>query len=107
MRAARAFAVSLPVDSVAHVHVDLYGSLALTGKGHATDRAILLGLSGETPDGIDPAAIEAKQTQIRESGSINLAGLKAIPFHEETDLVFHKKESLPGHPNAMRFTAFD
>jgi L-serine dehydratase len=107
MRAAREFAIGLRKDDVARVRVDLYGSLALTGKGHATDRAIILGLAGETPEGIDPAAIEAKQARIRQEGAIDLAGNKRIPFDEESELIFNKHESLPGHPNAMRFTAFD
>ena len=110
MRAARAFATSLPpemLNRVAGLKVELYGSLALTGRGHATDRAILLGLSGEIPDQVDPAAIDGKIAAIRERERILLLGSHEIPFHETTDLLFHKDLLLPGHPNAMRFTSVD
>ena len=111
MRAARAFAATLPreilLSRVARLKAELYGSLALTGKGHATDRAILLGLSGEIPDEVDPATIDSKIAAIRQSTSIRLLGVRDIPFDEATDLLFHKDLLLPGHPNAMRFTAID
>lgn len=111
MRAARAFAAALPreilLSRIARLKAELYGSLALTGKGHATDRAILLGLSGEIPDAVDPATIDSKIAAIRESTSIRLLGVRDIPFDEATDLLFHKDLLLPGHPNAMRFTAID
>ena len=111
MRAAREFAMGLARDGrlarVTRVRAELYGSLALTGKGHATDRAVILGLAGETPDGIDPATITAKQMKIRENGSIDVAGRRRVFFEERRDLLFHKKQSLPAHPNGMRFTALD
>jgi len=111
MRAAREFAVSLSRDGLlaraASIRVELYGSLALTGKGHATDRAILLGLLGETPDGIDLNQIEAKLTAIRNSGSIMLLGLHPVAFLDSRDFVWHRELVLPGHPNAMRFTVLD
>ena len=111
MRAACAFAMSLGTDGrlarVTRVRADLYGSLALTGKGHATDRAVMLGLGGETPEGIDPESIAAKQMKIREDGSLHLAGRRRVFFDERRDLIFHRKESLPAHPNGMRFTALD
>jgi L-serine dehydratase len=87
--------------------VDLYGSLALTGKGHATDRAILLGLSGERPDRIDPDAADLKVARIRESGRLSLGGSHDIAFDEAADLRFLQRERLPHHSNGMRFTAFD
>ena len=95
------------LEQVGRVGVDLYGSLALTGKGHATDRAILLGLSGERPDRIDPDAAEAMVAQIRESGRLRLGGAHEIAFDEATDLRFLQRERLPHHSNGMRFTAFD
>jgi len=111
MRAAREFAASLSrdglLDRAASIRVELYGSLALTGKGHATDRAILLGLLGETPDGIDLNQIEAKLTAIRNSGSIMLLGQQPVAFLDSRDFVWHRELVLPGHPNAMRFTVLD
>jgi L-serine dehydratase len=91
--------------ATARVRVDLYGSLALTGKGHATDRAILLGLGGARPDTIDPDAAEADVARIRESGRLRLGGTREIDFVEERDLLFHQREKLPHHSNGMRFTA--
>jgi len=109
MRAAREFAVSLQneklLDEVSHVRVELYGSLALTGRGHGTDRAVLLGLVGELPDKVDPASIDGKIQEIREHQRIRLLGTHEIPFVEPHDLLFHKDQILPGHPNAMRFSA--
>ncbi len=86
---------------------ELFGSLALTGKGHSTDHAILLGLAGEDPATVDPAAMEGKLAAIRGQKSIALLGRQTVPFDEAVDLPFHKDLVLPGHPNAMRFTAFD
>ena len=93
------------LEAVERVEVDLYGSLALTGKGHATDRAILLGLAGERPDGIDPDAADVTVAQIRESGRLALAGEREIAFDEARDLRFNQRERLPHHSNGMRFTA--
>jgi L-serine dehydratase len=90
---------------VTRVEADLYGSLALTGKGHATDRAVLLGLAGERPDGIDPDAAERMVFAIRETGRLKLGGERSIPFDEESDLRFNQREKLPHHSNGMRFTA--
>jgi L-serine dehydratase len=89
------------------VLAELYGSLALTGKGHATDRAVLLGLSGERPDGIDPDAAERTVAEIRETGRLRLGGGREIAFDEQRDLRFLQRERLPHHSNGMRFTAFD
>lgn len=106
MRAAHRFVAELPLSEVAEVRAELFGSLALTGIGHATDTAILLGLSGEEPDRVDPAAIAGIVQEIRKSGKIRLNGRKEIPFSEPQHLLFHRTQSLPGHPNAMRFTAY-
>jgi L-serine dehydratase len=92
---------------VGRVCADLYGSLALTGRGHATDKAVLLGLSGERPDTIDPEAVEPIVQQALSRHALRLAGRFAIPFYEAGDLVFHGDESLPHHPNGLRLSAFD
>jgi L-serine dehydratase len=92
---------------VVRVRAELFGSLALTGHGHATDRAVLLGLAGEEPESIDPATIYEKVGSIRQRQEIKLLGELLIPFREETDLLFLKSQTLPGHSNGMRFTAFD
>jgi L-serine dehydratase len=116
MRAARRFVLSLKetglLDRIVRVQVELYGSLALTGLGHGTDRAILLGLSGKDPSTIDPETIEPKLQQIRSSHQLFLTGRKAIPFIEEADLLFHRDRMFPEgaqtrHPNGVRFAAFD
>jgi L-serine dehydratase len=116
MRAALRFARELEstglTSQTASIQVDLYGSLALTGHGHGTDRAILLGLSGETPEGIDPAEIEAKLSAIRNARTLQLPGHRAIPFDETRHLLFHRDQMYPvagiiSHPNGMRFSAFD
>ena len=106
MRAAFDFARGLIEDGIAPVRVkcDLYGSLSLTGRGHGTDGAILLGLSGETPELVDPDAIPGLVAHIRTECMLRLGGCVEIPFHEDRDLVFHKS-FLPAHPNGMAFTA--
>ncbi len=111
MRAAREFVASLEGDQLleptSRILSELYGSLALTGRGHGTDRAILLGLSGEVPDQVDPDQVEAKIGEIRGQGQLSLLGRHAVAFEESRDLRFHDTLTLPGHPNTMRFTAFD
>ncbi len=110
MRAARRFALRLAeegcFDTVARLSVVLYGSLALTGKGHGTDRAVLLGLEGETPEEIDPERIEARIRTIRERRAVRLLGRREVPFEEARDLAFERGKRLPLHPNGMRFAAF-
>jgi L-serine dehydratase len=111
MRAAGQFIKNLDnqhlIDQTELVKVDLYGSLALTGKGHATDIAIILGLEGETPEGVDPTHIKGKIEKVREYYQIHLSGKHRIPFFEEKQLIFHRDKQLPYHPNGMRFTAYD
>ncbi len=110
MRAAEAFLTDLQtqqlLDQVLRVQVDLYGSLALTGLGHGTDSAILMGLLGEKPDQIDPETVPGKLSNIRSTRQITLAGQRAIAFQEETDLVFNRTIFLEAHPNGIRFQAF-
>jgi L-serine dehydratase len=116
MRASCRFARELAsrglIDRVARVEVELFGSLALTGLGHATDRAVLLGLCGNEPASIDPALIESTVAQIRAAQRIELAGSRSIPFDESSDLLFHRDQMYPPgavmqHPNGVRFSAFD
>jgi L-serine dehydratase len=95
------------LERTGRVQAELYGSLALTGKGHATDRAVLLGLSGERPDRMDPDAADAVVEAIRSTGRLRLAGRHEIAFDESRDLKFLQRERLPHHSNGMRFTAFD
>jgi L-serine dehydratase len=88
------------------VRAELFGSLAATGRGHATDRAVLLGLSGERPDTLDPDAAEGLLERARSGHELGLCGRAPVAFDEAGDLVFHR-ESLPRHPNGMRLSAFD
>jgi len=106
MRAACDFAErAIALGAVTALRCDLYGSLALTGLGHSTDIAILLGLSGERPETVDPDAIAATISGIRADKRLILAGQLPIAFDEPGDLIFHRGEFLTGHANAMRFTA--
>ena len=89
------------------IKIDLYGSLALTGKGHGTDKAILNGLEGKLPETVDPDSMVPRMQAILEQKTLHLAGIKPIPFHETRDFIFLQKELLPKHTNGMRFTAFD
>jgi len=116
MKAASAFASGLAaanqLTQVTRLRVDLYGSLALTGLGHATDRAVLLGLSGEQAATLDPAQVEGKLDKIRSHARLLVTGSHALEFHESEDLLFHRDQRTPPgatmqHPNGIRFTAFD
>ncbi|KAA6456863.1 L-serine ammonia-lyase [Acidobacteria bacterium AB60] len=113
MRAAFQFARGLGAElpRVARVQIDLYGSLALTGIGHATDRAVLLGLAGNEPASIDPEQISPTIESIRFSRALALNGEQRIPFDEASDLLFHRDVMFPPgartqHPNGLRLTAF-
>jgi L-serine dehydratase len=110
MRAARRFAERLAdgglLDRAARVRTELFGSLALTGKGHGTDRAVLMGLEGETPEEIDPDRVAPRIAEIRGWERLALLGRHGVPFHEKEDLVFNRRDLLPVHSNGMRFTAF-
>lgn len=111
MRASRLFMQLIEkknlIERIARVKVDLYGSLALTGKGHATDIAVILGLIGETPEGIDPNSVKLKIEKIRNEKLLHLLNKKIVSFNEDQDLLFHKDKQLPYHPNGMRFTVYD
>ena len=111
MRAARTFVRHLEaqdrLSSVARLKATLYGSLAHTGRGHGTDKAVILGFLGDEPDTIDPDTIDGKLAAVRETGRLPLPGGPELTFREKQDLLFNKRESLPYHPNGMRFMAFD
>jgi L-serine dehydratase len=109
MRAAREFVLGLKRDGLlqatGQIAVRLYGSLALTGIGHGTDRAVLAGLEGAEPETVDPDSIEPILRQIRTDGRIKLLGEHEIAFDEPMQLLFMRHERLPRHSNGMRFTA--
>jgi L-serine dehydratase len=111
MRAARLFVLRLQHDEVlprcARLQCDLYGSLGTTGKGHGSDKAVLLGWAGHEPDTVDVQAIPALLKTLREGGRLPLPNGHAVAFSERSDLLFHRRESLPLHANGMRFSAFD
>jgi L-serine dehydratase len=111
MRAAREFAVGLKRDglltSTQQVYVRLYGSLALTGAGHGTDRAVLAGLEGAEPETVDPDRIEPTVQRIRRTGKLCLLSEHEVAFDEPMQLLFMRTERLPEHPNGMRFSALD
>ena len=109
MRAAQQFVQNLKQEgllaSVAGVKTNLYGSLGATGKGHGSDKAVMLGLEGELPETIDTESVEARLESIRASGQLNLLGEQAVAFNEKKQLVMHRRESLPFHSNGMTFSA--
>ncbi|GAB2495834.1 L-serine ammonia-lyase [Arenimonas alkanexedens] len=91
----------------ARVRVEVYGSLALTGRGHGTDKAVLMGLEGHWPNEIDPDLIPAALERIRKQKKLQLLGRHEIGFDEKHDLVMNKRQKLPFHTNGMRFSAYD
>jgi L-serine dehydratase len=110
MRAALTFARGLADDGllprVARVRVELFGSLGATGRGHGSDRAVILGLLGEAPETVDTAGIEARVAKVRARGTVRLLGEREVTL-AEADLVLNRRQSLPYHPNGMRFSAYD
>ncbi|MBX3725443.1 MAG: L-serine ammonia-lyase [Xanthomonadales bacterium] len=112
MRAAARFVERWLIDNgelgrTARVRAEVFGSLALTGRGHGTDKAVLMGLEGHWPDRIDPDLIPAALERIRADKRIRLHGRHEIGFDEKHDLVMNKRQKLPFHTNGMRFTAYD
>jgi L-serine dehydratase len=95
------------LERVARIRAELFGSLAHTGRGHGTDKAVLCGFEGEWPDRIDPDLIPEKLKRIRATKTLRLLGRHDVAFDEKTDLVFNKRQKLPFHSNGMRFTAYD
>ncbi|MFJ6323713.1 MULTISPECIES: L-serine ammonia-lyase [unclassified Rhizobium] len=92
---------------VASIKVSLHGSLAHTGIGHGTGRAVVLGLMGERPDTVDPDRMDVIIDEVERSGRITPPGHPAYQFQPKTDLIFDKKVPLPGHANGMSFSALD
>ncbi len=111
MRAARLFALRLEHDGLlprtARVLSQLYGSLGATGKGHGSDKAVLLGLAGHEPDTVDVDAVDGLLAAMRAQAQLPLLGRHPVAFNEKDDLKFFRRETLPLHANGMRYTAFD
>ena len=110
MRAARQFALRLDesglLGQAARIAVTLYGSLGATGKGHGSDKAILLGLSGYEPESVDVDAVAGIVEKIRGARELLVLHKQAVPFDERTDLTFNHKDTLPLHSNGMRFLVY-
>ncbi|WP_433265120.1 L-serine ammonia-lyase [Actinosynnema sp. CS-041913] len=108
MRAAAMFVARLGgrVSSVDRVHVQLFGSLGATGHGHGSPKAVLLGLEGHRPEDVDPTEADRRVAEIRATDRLLLGGVHEVPFREDTDLVMHRRKSLPLHPNGMSFAAY-
>ncbi|WKU03875.1 L-serine ammonia-lyase [Micromonospora sp. HUAS LYJ1] len=111
MRAGRTFVTGLKADgllhSVARVGAELFGSLGATGHGHGSDRAVLLGLAGESPETVDTDSVGPRVAEIRARRRLALLGSQEIDFEPDRDLVLHRRRSLPYHPNGMVFSAWD
>ncbi|KAJ2781955.1 hypothetical protein H4R18_002556 [Coemansia javaensis] len=111
MRAGKIFVRDLVdhgiLERVASIKIDLYGSLALTGIGHGTPNATLMGLEGEVPETVPTETIIARVEAMRETGTLTLNGSRRIRFNPDKDMTLHYYETLPQHPNGMRFTVFD
>ena len=111
MRAANQFAQTLHdeglIDKINRVKSELYGSLGATGKGHGSDKAVLLGLEGESPEAVDTSRIDERLEQIRSSRIINLLAEKPVAFDEKHDLIMHRRHTLPYHSNGMTFRAYN
>ncbi|UDM50546.1 L-serine ammonia-lyase [Cupriavidus sp. MP-37] len=111
MRAALMFAQGLERDGllpqVASVRVELYGSLGATGKGHGTDKGVILGLMGEAPDTIDPDSIDTRLAALRKTRELSLLGRHMVPFIGKEHIAFYRREAMAEHPNGMKFHAFD
>ncbi|MDQ1722512.1 MAG: L-serine dehydratase [Pseudonocardiales bacterium] len=109
MRAARTFALGLEADGllerVGRVRVELFGSLGATGRGHGSDRAVVLGLEGETPEDVDTDTVLSRVAEVRRAEKVRLLGRQPVQL-AAADLVLHRRSTLPFHPNGMRFTAF-
>ena len=94
-------------DDVARLRCTLHGSLSFTGKGHGTDRAVIIGLMGCTPDTIDPDMMAEIEAEVRARGTVTPPALREFAFAPDADLVFDFEENLPGHANGMALAALD
>ena len=99
--------INLCGEKIASLKIELYGSLALTGKGHGTDRGVLMGLEGNEPSSIDTEQIPVRLDLINRNKTLNLMNEHCIPFEEKNSLIFYHDEFLPHHSNGMRFKVFD
>ena len=110
MVAGRRFSAALEqaalLDSTVRIRAEMYGSLGATGRGHGSTKAVLLGLEGDTPDGIVVESIADKLAAIRNDKRLMLLGKHRVEYNEREDLIMHKRKSLPFHPNGMIFRAF-
>jgi L-serine dehydratase len=108
MRAARTFAVGLREDGLLgrthRIRVELFGSLGATGRGHGTDRAVILGLFGERPETVDPRSVADTVAAARATGMLAVLGQHPVTLGKD-DLVFNRRVTLPFHPNGMRCQA--
>ncbi|MBX9703185.1 MAG: L-serine ammonia-lyase [Silvanigrellaceae bacterium] len=95
------------LDKTHRIKIELYGSLALTGKGHGTDKAILNGLEGQLPETVNPESMVPRMQEIIETQRLTLSGHKTIVFNNTLDFLYLQKELLPKHTNGMRFTVYD
>ncbi|MEU4555844.1 L-serine ammonia-lyase [Micromonospora violae] len=111
MRAARTFVGGLKADGLltdtARLQAELFGSLGATGHGHGSDRAVLLGLAGESPETVDTDTVGPRVERIRAERRINILDAHEIDFDPDRDLTLHRRRSLPYHPNGMTFVAYD
>ncbi|MFF5200633.1 L-serine ammonia-lyase [Micromonospora parva] len=111
MRAARTFVGGLKADGLltdtARLQAELFGSLGATGHGHGSDRAVLLGLAGESPETVDTDTVGPRVERIRAERRINILDVHEIAFDPDRDLTLHRRRSLPYHPNGMTFVAYD
>ena len=109
MRAARRFAEQLKLGGqladTASVKVELFGSLGFTGKGHGSDRAVILGLEGEDPATVDVDQVPRRVAKVGEHKTLKLIGEHEVAFDPASQIIFHRREKLPLHANGMRFTA--
>jgi L-serine dehydratase len=111
MRAANRFVEGLQadglLDAVHRIKAELYGSLGATGKGHGSDKAVILGFEGDSPESVDTYTVDDRLAHIREQQQINLLGRYSVKFIEKDDLTMHRRKTLPFHSNGMTFSAFD
>jgi L-serine dehydratase len=111
MRAAFMFGRSLEagglLPAVARVRVELFGSLGATGHGHGSVKAVVLGLAGEEPETVDPAAADPLVSSVREAGTLDLLGRHRVDFDVDADVILHRRKRLEFHSNGMRFAALD
>ena len=110
MKAAHQFVLGLRADGLLSdttaVRAELFGSLGATGHGHGSDRAVLLGLTGEDPRTVDTGTVDERVAEIRRTSRLRLLGEREIGFDPDRDLVLHRRRALPAHPNGMIFAAF-